>query len=81
MPRAGQRALREQGIGVPERIAIAGFDGIEAGGLIQPSITTIWQDFEGKGRCAAHCVIAAFEGREYAPVNDIPYVLKKRESL
>lgn len=81
MALGGLRALREQGIAVPERIAIAGFDGIEAGGLIQPSITTIWQDFEGKGRCAAHCVIAALEGREYAPVNDIPYVLKKRESL
>ncbi|MEG0758738.1 MAG: LacI family DNA-binding transcriptional regulator [Raoultibacter sp.] len=77
----GMNALRELGIRVPERVAVMGFDGIEASGFLRPTLSTIWQDFEGIGHCAAERIIMAIEKKPYDRVNFVPYQIKHRESL
>jgi DNA-binding LacI/PurR family transcriptional regulator len=48
------RALREAGRRVPEDVSIVGFDDIPEASYFQPSLTTIWLDFDAVGRgCAA----------------------------
>ncbi|MEQ1726526.1 MAG: LacI family DNA-binding transcriptional regulator [Sphingopyxis sp.] len=42
--------LDEAGIAVPETIAVAGFDGVDAGRYCRPALTTIEQDMAAAGR-------------------------------
>ena len=65
--------LAEAGIAVPRRIAVCGFDGIEAGQWSNPSLTTIRQDLAAAGRML---VAALLEGgpasQSRVPVHLIP---------
>lgn len=47
------RLLEGEGVDVPGRVAVTGFDGILAGRLVTPSLTTIRQPMERMGRIAA----------------------------
>lgn len=55
-------ALRGQGIDVPGRVAVTGFDGILAGRLITPHLTTVRQPMEDVGRVAVRILLEALEG-------------------
>jgi LacI family transcriptional regulator, gluconate utilization system Gnt-I transcriptional repressor len=57
------RAQRE-GIAVPKRIAIAGFNGFGIGELVQPALTTIVSPRQQIGQIAATKLIARIQGRE-----------------
>jgi LacI family transcriptional regulator len=46
------RALKENGIKVPDDIAVVGFDGLFIGELSEPTLTTINQDITKKGELA-----------------------------
>lgn len=54
-------ALRRAGARVPEDIAVAGFDDIEAPTLHHPFLTTIRQPFEDMGRHAAALLVRRIE--------------------
>jgi LacI family gluconate utilization system Gnt-I transcriptional repressor len=57
------RAQRE-GIPVPKRVAIAGFNGFGIGELVQPALTTIVSPRQQIGQIAATKLIARIQGRE-----------------
>lgn len=50
-------ALREQGIKVPEQIAVVGFDDIEAARFVFPPLTTVHQPLFEQGRDAVRIVL------------------------
>lgn len=58
------RALVERGRRVPQDIAVAGFDGIEAGSYFIPSITTIRQPVETIAQETICLLFEILEGRE-----------------
>ena len=49
--------LQSHGVRVPEDVVVTGFDGILAGRLSQPSITTVRQPMETMGRAAARLLM------------------------
>ena len=57
------RAQRE-GIAVPKRVAIAGFNGFGIGELVQPSLTTIVSPRQQIGQIAANKLIARIQGQD-----------------
>lgn len=50
-------ALRAEGIDVPRDVRVVGFDGILAGRLSSPTLTTVRQPLELMGRIAAHMLL------------------------
>ncbi|SHF70470.1 transcriptional regulator, LacI family [Modicisalibacter ilicicola DSM 19980] len=66
-----------QGIGIPEKIAIAGFNGLPIGRHVTPRLTTVVSPREAIGRMAARQIIARLEGE---PVprrsHDVGFILE-----
>jgi LacI family transcriptional regulator len=73
--------LRELGISVPQRVAVAGFDNWEvlATGS-RPQLTTVDMDLESLGRAAAQRVFAAIDGSEHSGIEYMPCRLVVRGS-
>jgi len=55
------RALREQGIAVPEQCSVIGFDDVPHAALSSPSLTTVQQPMEEMGRIAAERVLRGID--------------------
>lgn len=53
--------LHQVKIDIPEKVAIVGFDNIQASSLIQPGLTTIEQNFVEIGRVACQMVLDQLE--------------------
>ena len=74
------RAHRE-GIDVPGRIAIAGFNGLGIGALTTPALTTIISPRPEIGALAAIKLLARVSGEPAGPIRvDVGYRLMVRES-
>ena len=74
------RAQRE-GLAVPERIAIAGFNGLDIGALTSPALTSIVSPRAEIGRLAAAKLLARAAGVPAGPARvDVGYRLAIRES-
>jgi LacI family transcriptional regulator len=58
------KVAREAGLGVPEDLAVVGFDDIQLASLIDPALTTIRQDKVGLGRAAAWALLEQIENPE-----------------
>ncbi len=64
----GRNELKKMGLNIPGDISTAGYDGIETGQLLTPSLTTIRQDAKKMGRLAAEELVRAVEdGKAYIP--------------
>jgi DNA-binding LacI/PurR family transcriptional regulator len=61
------RALYEAGVGVPEDMAVVGFDGITLGQFTTPALTTINQPREEMGRLAADMLFNLIDRRQPMP--------------
>ncbi|WP_428390365.1 LacI family DNA-binding transcriptional regulator [Lichenicoccus sp.] len=74
------RAQRE-GIRVPRRIAIAGFNGLPISALTTPALTTIFSPRQRIGEIAARKLLARIEGGNSGPARvDVGYRLEIRSS-
>ncbi|WP_026530063.1 LacI family DNA-binding transcriptional regulator [Haematomicrobium sanguinis] len=72
--------LERRGISVPGDVAVTGFDGIVAGRLSRPPLTTVRQPMEAIGRSAVDMLIRAAEGSGEAQTQVLPVELMVRES-
>ncbi len=74
------RAVHERGLRVPEDVAIAGFDGIDASAWTSPALTTLSFDRRALGRRMAATVLSAIsENLEPAEIS-VPLELLIRPS-
>ena len=74
------RAQRE-GIDVPGRIAIAGFNGLAIGALTTPALTSIVSPRQQIGETAARKLLARIQGKPAGPLRvDVGYRLEVRSS-
>ncbi len=70
-----------EGIAVPDRIAIAGFNGFGIGALTLPPLTTIVSPRRMIGELAARKLLARFRGEDWRPARvDVGYRLEVRSS-
>ncbi len=61
--------LRDAGVRVPDDVAVTGFDGVAAGRLASPSLTTCRQPMEAMGRLAVDVLMASLDDPGAAPVD------------
>ncbi|WP_174549212.1 LacI family DNA-binding transcriptional regulator [Novosphingobium rosa] len=55
--------LREHGISVPDQVGVVGFDGIRAGALASPALTTIEPDFHAAGAALVDRLLGVIAGK------------------
>lgn len=74
-------ALSTAGIAVPKQIAVTGFDGIVAGRLHRPTLTTVRQPMEQLGREVVDLLVTRLDAFDAPPVHrQLPVRLVVRES-
>ncbi len=74
-------ALERAGVEVPGQIAVTGFDGLAAGQVNRPTLTTVRQPMIALGRAAASILIHQIANPGSAPVaKELPVELVVRES-
>lgn len=73
--------LLDEGVKVPDDVAVTGFDGIEAAGYSTPTLTTVSQCFDEIGAAAARLLMARIAGDDVAPgAHPTPGEIVVRES-
>jgi DNA-binding LacI/PurR family transcriptional regulator len=60
-------AASRLGIGVPDRLSVAGFDDIPQAAHSRPPLTTVWHGLFDRGRYAARMVVDRIDGRRSRP--------------
>ena len=75
------RTLLRSGVRVPEDVAVVGFDDIEEGRYLTPTLTTIAPDKQGIASLAVEQLFKRLDGDASRPVDiEVPYRLVVRES-
>ncbi|HUJ73892.1 MAG TPA: substrate-binding domain-containing protein, partial [bacterium] len=64
MALGAMEVLRAEGISVPDRVAVTGFDGIEEGRYVTPPLTTVMQPLAALGSTAVDTLLEAIDGEK-----------------
>lgn len=75
------RALRDNGLRVPEDISVIGFDGLELAKYYIPKLTTIRQDAELLARRGIKLLLNAIEEQTPVRHETVPFALAVRDSV
>ena len=74
------RALRDNGLRVPEDVSVMGFDGLPLGSFLVPQLSTVGQSVQTMARRSVEILTDSIENGS-APVREIvPFVVHERES-
>ncbi|MGE9552360.1 LacI family DNA-binding transcriptional regulator [Erwinia amylovora] len=73
--------LMRAGYRVPQQISIVGFDGIDLGRLVYPSLTSVVQPLQNMGTRAVSHLLALIAGKTPLPVSPLPVQLRIGESI
>ena len=73
-------ALRERGLGVPDRVSVVGFDDMEEARFASPPLTTIRQPLYEQGRRATEMLLALMAGEDVPRYVTLPTELVIRQS-
>ncbi len=76
MAQGAYRALEEEGLRIPDDVAIVGFDGLPRGPRLEPTLTTVVQPVVDVGRTA----VALLAGDDEPRVVVLPTTLRLGES-
>lgn len=64
----GMNEIEKMGLSIPEDISAVGYDGTDVSQMLRPKLTTLRQDAERMGECAAEELVRSVEeGRTYIP--------------
>jgi LacI family transcriptional regulator len=78
---AAMDALRAAGVVIPREVAIVGFDGIAAGRIGHPTLTTVRQPMEQMGRAVVDILVERLDHPELSPARrQLPTKIILRES-
>jgi DNA-binding LacI/PurR family transcriptional regulator len=72
------RALREAGLSVPGRVAVAGFDDIPESEFFAPPLTTVRQDFAAVGQASIRLLVSRLEAATVQAGDDERVVIEPR---
>ena len=75
------RALRDNGLRVPEDVSVMGFDGLTLGSYLVPQLSTVAQPAELLARRAVEILISQIEEGAQAVHETVPFDIWERESL
>ena len=74
------RAVRDRGLRVPEDVSVVGFDGIELGSYLTPSLATIRQDRERIADRSVELLLSQIENRVSPEHELVPFQIISGES-
>nr|WP_241732310.1 substrate-binding domain-containing protein [Galbitalea soli] len=74
------RLFEQLGVSVPRDVKVASFDGILAGLLVSPTLTTVQQPMHAIGRAAVGVIVDALAGRPDIRHVRLPLALRIRQS-
>lgn len=75
------RALRDLGLSVPGDVSVTGFDGIEVGALVSPSLATLVQPSRAMGETAFARLLGRLAGAAAEQPATLPFSFRPGESL
>ena len=75
------RALRDNGLRVPEDVSVMGFDGLTLGSYLVPQLSTVAQPIQLMARRSVEILISQIEGESQAVHETVPFELWERESI
>jgi len=75
------RALRDNGLRVPEDVSVMGFDGLELGSFLVPQLSTVAQPAQVMARRSVEMLISQIEDGAAAAHETVPFALWERESI
>ena len=75
------RALRDNGLRVPEDVSVMGFDGLALGSYLVPKLSTVTQPAELMARRSVEILISQMETGSGAVHEAVPFSISERESL
>ncbi|WP_405647654.1 LacI family DNA-binding transcriptional regulator [Streptomyces uncialis] len=64
-------ACRERGVDVPGRVAVTGYDNIDAASLVSPALTTVLNPAREIGRSAARILLERLDGDDDGPAREV----------
>ena len=67
------RALQDQGVRIPEEIAVMGFDNVTISALVEPTLTTVSQPFQLIGETGARLLLKQIQYKEEQGVLPKPF--------
>lgn len=74
------RALRDNGLRVPEDISVMGFDGLPLGDFLVPQLSTVNQSVSMMAKRSVEILLDCIEHDGPARHENVPYSIKQRES-
>lgn len=74
------RALRDNGLRVPEDVSVMGYDGLALGDYLVPQLSTVVQSVEQLAKRSADILLDCIEKNGCAVHESVPYTISKRES-
>lgn len=75
------RALRDNGLRVPEDVSVMGFDGLSLGSFLVPQLATIGQNASIMATRSVEILLDCIENDAQARHETIPFILLRRESI
>ncbi len=75
------RALRDNGLRVPEDVSVMGFDGVPLGSYLVPQLATIGQNAQAMAKRGVEILLDCIENGAKAHYETIPFILLRRESI
>ena len=75
------RAIREHGLRVPEDISVVGYDGLDIGDFLLPTLTTVTQPTEDLTRMSADLLLKQIREGISASHVTVPFTLSCKESV
>jgi DNA-binding LacI/PurR family transcriptional regulator len=75
------RAAHQLGLAVPDDLSVVGFDDSPIATRTEPSITTVRQDIDTKGRLAARYLTEALSAREAGVAHEAPHTVLPTELI
>lgn len=74
------RALRDNGLRVPEDVSVMGYDGLTLGDYLIPQLSTVNQSVELLAQRSSDILLDCIENNGHARHQSVPYTVSKRES-
>ena len=76
------KGLMERGMSIPADVSVVGFDDVYLAQMCCPSLTTVHQDIDQKGRLAVQCILDALANPGSGRMEHIlPLTLRERDSV
>ena len=74
------RALKDNGLRVPEDVSVVGFDGLALGSFLVPKLSTVEQSVEKMAERSVDILLSCIEKKGGARHETVPFVVCQRES-